>query len=711
MTIQCLNTSCGKQNPDNTHTCQFCMQNLDLQRFHWARHAQDGRLSIRFDASILPGLLKRGLVIEPGTNGLLVDRGAVKGILAPGEYLLSTLTGEIRNWLATGITQEASIWLVDITPLDLDFHAGGRFTRDPLPIGASLKLRLEVDRPGIFLVNVLKGSKAFTLDDLSALLYPEVTARLDEWLKKYSLQELLGDAGKMQELEMKVESALQALFSQSGLKLLQVRTVELNLEPYEEVRGVMARAKMLVYQAQAEDGLAKTQSEIDQYRRQATLDAQKRLDEIKHNVDLQALVAKTNEVSVQEQQAVLFARMRKALLDDHMDEQQRAAEWARFLDNLDTQKLLQQKQRQDLLQAWDEQRIDHVRGRAHLLARLDVEEKYALKTIELRLSGTLEKEQIATTLENERARLEAYITLEEQKQVFDLRRRQSEADFEQRKRDEELGFKTKMRDAERNEDRADIAMGLEALHTMQLNRLAIEKQRMGMRWDDERIKLDLDIARQRQTIDLDLKKQQAAHQMAMEQATLANKHKLDLIGAVQSQGDLGLLLAADPDQAKAMQSLIEARIKAGRTPDQILAEAAERNPDVLREYREMIKGNAQQTQAQHDAASQMALDLLQKQLALQMEREREHSRQQQDMYQTGMQTAAQIARDVAQATSQNRTPPTIIVTSGQTASNPAEPLPAEAPEKRRCPQCGILVDAEHAFCPKCGCAFPRARGG
>jgi hypothetical protein len=701
-TIQCLNPQCGKQNPENTRTCQFCGQNLDLQRFHWARHARDGSLAIRLDASRLPGLLKRGIVIEPGTNGLLVDKGAVKSILGPGEYLLSTVSGEIRNWLETGITMEASVWLVDMTPLDLDFHVGGRFTRDPLPIGASLKLRLQVAKAGVFLINVLKGNAKLTLEELGQLLYPEVTAKLDAWLKKYSLQELAEDAGKMQELEMQVEGALQTLFSQSGLELLQVRTVELNLEPYDEIRGIRASTKLLVYRSQVEDEQAKTQAEVDLRRKQAALEGQKRLDELKQAMDLQALVVKTGEIELQERKTVLYGRMRKTLLDDKMDEEKRAAEWGRFLNDLDTQKLIQEKEKQELVQSWQEQREDKLRGRARLLARLDVEEKFALKIIETKLSGDLD----AAVLVNERARLEAHMGLEEQRQAFDLRQRQAAYDFQKRLRDEQEEFNAKKRSAARSEDREDVMLGLEALHTMQMNRLARQQKEMEQKWADDRVKMELRLDEQQIVIDMQLKRDRAAHTMKLEATEQAHKQKIDLIGAVQAQGELGLLFAAEPEQARIMQGLIEDRLKAGRSPEQILAEAAERNPDLLRGLEEMRKDNTQKTEAQQQAANQVALDLLQKQLTLQMEREREHARQQQEMYQTGMQTAAQIARDVAQATSQNRTPPTVFVTGSGTSTNPSESHPAGGSDRRFCPKCGRSVAEDHAFCPKCGYAFP-----
>jgi len=34
---------------------------------------------------------------------------------------------------------------VDVTPTELDFHLGGRYTQDDLPIGMSIRLQVEVD--------------------------------------------------------------------------------------------------------------------------------------------------------------------------------------------------------------------------------------------------------------------------------------------------------------------------------------------------------------------------------------------------------------------------------------------------------------------------------------------------------------------------------------------------------------------------------------
>jgi len=87
------------------------------------------------------------------------------------------------------------------------------------------------------------------MDALREYLYPEVVAVVDDWLRHHTLQQLVEDPKLRAKLELALEEALRTTFGQSGLKFLQARTVELNLEPYDHVRGVRGKYTLLDMEA------------------------------------------------------------------------------------------------------------------------------------------------------------------------------------------------------------------------------------------------------------------------------------------------------------------------------------------------------------------------------------------------------------------------------------------------------------------------------
>lgn len=76
-------------------------KNQEIVRHHWVRKAGD--IAIRYDAAELPGIIRKGLLVEPGTNAVLVVKGANQGVMPPGEYALENTFQRFSDWLTSGI--------------------------------------------------------------------------------------------------------------------------------------------------------------------------------------------------------------------------------------------------------------------------------------------------------------------------------------------------------------------------------------------------------------------------------------------------------------------------------------------------------------------------------------------------------------------------------------------------------------------------------
>ncbi|MHC1783637.1 MAG: hypothetical protein AB9891_12935 [Anaerolineaceae bacterium] len=81
----------------------------------------------------------------------------------------------------------------------------------------------------------------YSLEDLRNYVEPEVAAVTDAYLRKHTLEQLVENPDTRKEMELAVEEALRTTFRQYGLKLVFLRTVELNLEAYDKIKGVKGK--------------------------------------------------------------------------------------------------------------------------------------------------------------------------------------------------------------------------------------------------------------------------------------------------------------------------------------------------------------------------------------------------------------------------------------------------------------------------------------
>ena len=409
---------CGAQNRADARFCAECGRPLSesaapgMAHQRWARREQD--FAVRIEANDLPGLLNKGLIIEPGTNALLVASGENLGTVPPGSYHIENALQKGWEILKGAVPRSVTALLVDITPSDLIFNLGGRYTRDPLPVGMSVRVVVEVNEPGKFLVNVLKGRERYDKEELRAYLYPEVAQVADRWLREHSLSELAEDASLREQFELALEQALKRTFAQSGLRFLQTRTVELNLEPYDKIKGVRGKYALLDMETSTElEGMrltAETEEEKHRFEEEAKLrraqeDAEFKarwtaLNRQENLADLAAETAKVQDkVEDQEQRIELYQRMRQASMTDKINEVRTEREFDLFLDSIDLDKLLKEREREELKRGWREADQDHDRARAFLVTKASVEENFALRTLQLTLQHGEDVQKLGNAIE------------------------------------------------------------------------------------------------------------------------------------------------------------------------------------------------------------------------------------------------------------------------------------------------------------------------
>jgi hypothetical protein len=708
---------CGHNNRRDARFCANCGETLPesdapkVEHHHWAKAPSD--FAVRIETGDLKGLLRRGLIVEPGVNALIVHRGEVQGTVPPGTYTLEKAMDKAWDWLTTGISEQATALLVDVTPTDIDFHLGNRFTSDPLPIGVSIKMRVSVSEPGRFLVDVLKGGDRMSQDDLREFLMPEINQVTDLWLRKHTLQALVDEPRKRDELELAIEDALDRVFKQSGLSFDHIRTVELNLEPYDEIKGLRGDRQLLIYRSEAELGLEATEADVEVQRRKAQLDAQKRMTAIDEEFDLQALAEETRKVEQREQKVDLYQRMREVTLSDRMNEIRTERDFEDFMDELDFDKVLKEKEREELLQTWQEEQEDHEIARAHLLAKLDIEQDFEQRMTALELQSDLDEKALEAETRLARLRATKQEEIEFARWQFELKRRREDLAFDleeieqalkiaRMEREEERLARQEAAEDEAEQMRTQIDLAREALQSMKDVRMNEARQQ----WELEKARLELDLVHQEKEAELEM-----AQERMQAEFELQRMDKL---------GDLGveaLISVSGEAQARVLADLKQTEAMQGMSEEQILALAAKDSPEVARAIAEKFKAVAagqanEETTALYErllAEKQTSMEAIQAEADKRVQETsgawEKASAQSKESIERALDRMSDTAQAFAQGSGKDSTP--VIVTSpgGSQVIQPGTTGSAPLTNMKVCRTCGRSVLENAKFCEHCGKKF------
>ena len=681
--------ACGTENRSDAQFCKSCGQPLsgsaapDMRRNHWARREED--FAVRVEADDLPGTLKHGLIIDPGVNALLVEKGAVLATVAPGEYNIDSLGGRLKELFSGRIPERITALLVEITPTELVFELNDLFSKDPILIAAKVRLQAEVKEPGKFLVNMLKGRERLSKDYLRQYLEPEVVDVAKRWVKKYSVEELAEDLSLNEKFELALEEALRATFRQMGLHFLNVRVLELDLAHIDRLNNIYSNYALQISEAEAQ------------------AQGKKSWVDAKHELDLAELAEETQKVEIEEKRVDLYQRMREALMSDRMNEIYSEAEFKTFLDDMDRDKLLREREKAEMLRLWQEEDIDRDTARAHLLAKLDIEQSYELRAMELKLRSDLDDKTLEAELRLARMRATKQQEIEFAKWEFKIRRQRAQAEFEREQAEADLQQKKLEHDArlamegetaneELRQMDKELELGLKGLRGIKQVRAEAEQAK----WDLEQQKLAFEWEKQQHQLEMDLQRER-----------IQMEHELNRLDKLGELGTEALIAASPKEQAEILADLKKQETLQGMSEDQILAAASERSPHVAKALEEKFKAMAE------GKASQREREMYEKLLVEKEARERATVEAWDKSSARAKETterALDRMADTAQAFANGQSQPQVIITGTGTGGHQAFPSSGQAKgreqgEMKTCPKCGRSIEAESKHCEYCGHKF------
>lgn len=690
--------ACGTHNPSDALYCMNCSQDLqssqapNIIKNRWVLTEND--FAVRVDTDDLPGLLKKGILVEPGTNGMLIEDGANVGAVPPGSYLLDSFSQRFGNLFRSGLPKRITALLVQVTPTDLDFPIEGLYSKDPLLVNMLVKLQVEVQEPAKFLINILKGQERLTIKTLREYLLPEIEAAAGQWVRSYTVEQLAEDFSLRPKFELALEEALRRSFSQAGLKFIQVRALQMNLEVIDRINNTKSEYALQVAAQEAE------------------LEGRKSLLSVKNQLDLVGIAEETASIEVEEQKVKLYQRMREAVNSDKMNEVRSEADLRNFLKEIDRAEILDKKEYDELLRSWREASEDHEIARAFLLTQLEAEQKYQVELQKITLENKLKKE--SRKLEDE---------------VFEegLERLRKSRDYE-------IEHRRAILLAEKENERESARIDVEkAKLQMEREQLILDTQNQQMLKDadiaeqilrnmkalerldhEEHLRIDRenDIARMKAKLEDDLQR------FDMEERARASEreHEIRRLDKIASFTAEQLIVVSPVEQAQILADLKRNEALQHLSEEQILALAAEKNPQVVtaltERYKAIADGNASiREKEMYERLLGEQKDWLNRMEQLSDKRVEDYDRANQRAQETTKHAMDTLA-NTAKSFSEMRTNPPIVLGDHDNLSHAQDGRgsssgvrPGAGDEGKTCVKCGRQVETSARHCPYCGNKF------
>lgn len=159
------------------------------QENRWVR--QPGEIAFKVSRDAVPGIFRKGIIVEAGTKLVFLRNGRIEGILPEGKWDMGGLSQKIGDLAfferVEGVFVDDSLVRVQVT---LD----GLVTREMLPLAARLEVEAKIDAADLFFVNFMKSRDAATMDDLTRYLSMELAEKVRAEVSSSSSFNLYSDA-------------------------------------------------------------------------------------------------------------------------------------------------------------------------------------------------------------------------------------------------------------------------------------------------------------------------------------------------------------------------------------------------------------------------------------------------------------------------------------------------------------------------------------
>jgi len=632
----------------------------------WDREPDDFAVVLR--ERDLSGMFSRRIVIEEGTTGLLMVQGRFDKRLDPGEHVLE---GGIGGILGGG--GRKTIVLVNLGEVMLYITLPRLLTRDPVPFGVqtAVTLRFAPGREAIFLSNFMSGRDELNSNDLRHLVFSEINEAAQAWAGGHTIRELGEDMSLRDEMAIALEAHIRPVLDRYGLTFGRLEVREFKSEIWD--RSVNQRVE----------------TSLQVTKEQAELEGRKRFFDIAVGTDIQDVTEETQKVATYEKRILVWERMQRAANQEQMDKIGSAQDLTDFMRQTDRDNLLKEDEVERFKQALVDSGDDRERFRAQFIRLSDMEAEYDYKRKELVQQTSLSQGQLEGELGLERIRMESQLETALKRTDLTLERERQEA--EHRRQEDELDAAARY-ERELQEARTGAGVQNIARETARLDAelaQAVEAKRTAQERLNQQELVQMELQRQASEQEMAFKAEETGLDLRLRELRDQHQRELDSMQSMDTMSLHTLIAVVPGEKAPLLAELARTEALKSLSPEQILAIASEKSPELGGALAEMAaQGGSEQAKAMYERLLEE-----QKGAAAEMrDSQREMTETMREMFNKALETQAQVASAFAQGAGQ-----------AAQAQTPAAAAPGAAPQRvvvcRRCLQ---ESDTGTRYCPNCG---------
>ena len=353
------------------------------EQHRWSARPDQFAATVQVDD--VPGFFSRQLVIEPGTRALIVDQGEFLGEITAGTYTLETFDERLQFWLR----RQATAILTRQEDFALTIEHGQVPTAEHLTVDVTVRLVVQIDDVAQFWKNLMGTRRSFSSEELRGAISPLVQQALWESVGRMSITDITAPRAR-HDFDAEIAKALTASMKRYGLRFVQVQTLGIRHEKFDEHRKKLGETWLL------KEGLAQTEALNELYSEEELL----RIKRLERDNDLAVLADNVAvdrmeaDLSTKKRRIELRGQLRDAIRSDAFDKITNEEEFGRFIEQRDKDRLLRREEIELLKEAYGERKEDRQSARKHVVAKLDLERKLEIETVREQLDFALRTKRL-----------------------------------------------------------------------------------------------------------------------------------------------------------------------------------------------------------------------------------------------------------------------------------------------------------------------------
>jgi hypothetical protein len=228
---------CGHRNGDTSGYCNQCGLMLGAPRSEpvlrdnrWI--PANDELAVYFGVRQLSGIFTKTLRV-PATTRAYILQGEQATEVPQGEYELEGFFSRLNNLLRD---QHGEILITRTTPLAVEFNFTDLHTAEFLKLAARFTVGLQVENVAAFAQHFMTVPGTVTVLQLHDLLAPSVRQVAAEFLGSRSIRDMANTTALREQLNERLHSAMRQRLAEFGLAAVQVDTLALRHDKYDDNR-------------------------------------------------------------------------------------------------------------------------------------------------------------------------------------------------------------------------------------------------------------------------------------------------------------------------------------------------------------------------------------------------------------------------------------------------------------------------------------------